>query len=96
MLERGVAIDEFSFHVTRPFERTLLVWYQVWQVGFHIGGFYWNKPRCQHYGKQQEIACPMHKEAHYAHSKPIMDLMRWTQMVALCGVLLRRHKNSAK
>ena len=59
VLEDGGAVVGYSFRHARPFERAPIRCFRCGEMGFHVGKYCRNKPRCRHCGKGHETTdCP--------------------------------------
>ena len=59
ILEEGGAVVGYSFRSARPYERAPLRCYRCGEMGYHVGKFCRNKPRCRRCGKGHETShCP--------------------------------------
>ena len=59
------AVVGYSFRPARPFERAPIRCYRCGEMGFHVGKFCRNKPRCRHCGKGHETShCPDRQHDH--------------------------------
>ena len=59
ILDGGGAVVGYSFRPARPFERAPIRCFRCGEMGFHVGKFCRNKPRCRHCGKDHEtFSCP--------------------------------------
>ena len=59
ILEEGGAVVGYSFRPARPYERAPIRCYRCGEMGFHVGKFCRNKPRCRQCGKGHETShCP--------------------------------------
>ena len=51
VLAEGGAVVGYSFRYARPFERAPIRCYRCGEMGFHVGKFCRNPPRCRHCGR---------------------------------------------
>ena len=59
ILEEGGAVVGYSFRPARPYERAPIRCYRCGEMGYHVGKFCRNKPRCRLCGKGHETShCP--------------------------------------
>ena len=65
ILEGEGAVVGYSFRPARPFERAPIRCYRCGEMGFHVGKFCRNKPRCRHCGKGHQTShCPDRQHDH--------------------------------
>ena len=65
VLKEGGAVVGYSFRPARPYERAPIRCYRCGEMGFHVGKFCRNKPRCRHCGRGHETSgCPDKGAAH--------------------------------
>ena len=59
ILEEGGVVVGYSFRPARPYERAPIRCYRCGEMGYHVGKFCRNKPRCRQCGKGHETShCP--------------------------------------